>query len=400
MTGSTDVSIIYTDKLQVIKDIEYFNVEVDASACTLAFNASRKGIDAFLRRLPVTLTNSFHCDLKSLQRPERRWTSTSIVEQSNPMASASVSYQIKSGQGLPNEVLEGINFRLIDSHSTHLIFFVSLQDKTPVLTVNQTGWKQFLDMLNYLRDHSFWFCVLKDPSIYQVPFRLSVPDQVDDCRILSAIECIRLEPESSMYLKAGLDSEFVKRLRLENGTDPKHFSERHMIKGNSAGLLQLSVWFHEFSSSSEEEVLLENKWGQIPQQSGTFAINDVLLEKNAEYIHLKKIRDNIPAPVISFEGTVDSNPELYIFGNVEGFVELSRLIEQYAFKTDHDEMFFIKPVAIRCKGDLYPRNFGDKKFRSFTNWGIIGGGLILDSPYNSSGDNSPTEKIKKRKKEM
>lgn len=41
MAVNIDDSIIYTDNVQELKDIQYFNVEVDAKACTRVFNANQ-----------------------------------------------------------------------------------------------------------------------------------------------------------------------------------------------------------------------------------------------------------------------------------------------------------------------------------------------------------------------
>ncbi|MFZ0565243.1 MAG: hypothetical protein WAM28_03575 [Chlamydiales bacterium] len=336
------------------KERTYFNVEITHSKRTLVFNASKQGIDAFLhthgRELPPK-----EIDLKPTSRLQRCWESRKLSENPEPLPTDPTCYMSQFAEGGINLLAHTLQFKLIEQNQQERIFYAYLDNETPVIVVNAEGWRLFLRILMTLRDKRDWFYVTRPngQTWEHLPFQLSEPPI--NKNVFLAIECIRLEPEQEIKLRASFDLENPK------SNVPNYFCLQQYIGGNSTGLLLFSDWMEDFAECSSPT-------------------KDIQHPSKNSWIRLRRVGKDSKEPLISFESMQDGSSDIYIYGNQTGFRELAYITEIYAFSTDHD-CFLEKPPGQRFKGDTTEGILGPKGSRSLNSWEVVGGCIFSDK-YN------------------
>ncbi len=342
--------------ISLLEDVTYFNLEISPNFDALVFNASKKGIDAFLKVYGHLDIPPQSISFSQWHRPHRRWFSPDISINQKASHKDPTSFIIRCFNSYRlNELICDLRIEYISENDSH-IFFVKLTNKIPILCLNQKGWKTFLTLVRHLRDHSYWFFVTSHHPLYQGPpvFELSVPKDIPQNQLLNILEFIRLEPEKTIYLDTSSD-----------------------LQGNCTGLLLFSQWMDDFAVSDVEEKDICNRWNNYPENLQQKHLNYDL--ENPTWIYLRKTKKDSPYPFISFEtlkGESEVPPEenIFIFGNQKGFLEFAEMLEQFAFSADH-ESFRITPPDRRLKGEEAEGGLGAQGFH-YWGWYVYGGGLL------------------------
>jgi len=338
------------------KERSYFNVEITHSKNTLVINASKKGVDLFLQSYGADLDlPPKEIALKSISRPQRRWTSWKLIKNPEALPTDPTQYMAPYTENRINSLAETLQIKFSEQDQQGRIFYAYFDNVVPVIVVNAEGWRLFLRKLETLRDKRDWFYVTR-PNGHaweHLPFQLS--ESSKGKIVFDAIECIRLEPEQEVKLWASFDIE-----DLESG-DSNYFWRQQYIGGNSAGLLLFSDWMEDFADNSR-------------------LFEDIQHPTETSWIRLRKTGEDFAEPLISFESLQDGSADIYIYGNQAGFRELADITECYAFSTDHD-CFLESPPENRMKGDTTPGILGPKGSRSLKSWEVVGG-CFFSGKYN------------------
>ena len=369
----------------IIRDSNYFNIEISPRKSTLVINASKKGIDSFLQKYSSLMPFIGEISFQNLNRPQRRWFSWDVEENNNPLPTDLTPYTAGSNGDSMNNLTNIMHVQFLGNNHQETILCVGLQNEIPNLIINEKGWQKFLEMLRCLRDESHWFYVtLPNANSSRLRFQLTTPYRGNSQdHIFKAIECIRLEPEEHIYLRACLDLESIESGRKDSDfQDPKYFfGARNLIRGNCAGLLLFSQWMQDFANHNETSRDILNRWNERPKNHpGFFFENDNLPKPHPTWLHLRKTREDSPFAIFSFEGLDDGSTDLYIFGNSKGFEELSQVVEEFAFNSDHED-FWDSPPDKGHKGNTMLGLLGPEGFRSLGGWQILGG-AFYNPTYN------------------
>lgn len=324
-------------------DIEYFNLEISYCCSTFIINASKKGIEAFLKQYAHLEVPPPSICFQKWSRPQRVWKSRSIETNPEVLPTDPTPYMARGALN-PNHLHPILHIRFLEDDSEKAIFAVGCkhtQDIIPVLTVNRKGWKKFLDILNCLLNKCYWFYVTapRDASWNHLPFLLTDPYPGDpEEHVFLALECIRLEPEKVIYLSTEVSvlQESIWHNNIEDLSAP--LTAGGYIHGNSAGLLMFSKWMHDFAISEEPSQDILNQWNDI-FKSVRYGQPFESERPSPHWFHLRKICENSSGPALAFGALPDGSPDFYIFGNPWGFEELSRLTERSAFYYDHEDFF-------------------------------------------------------------
>lgn len=369
------MEISQSETIGLASDLCYFNFEISPSKTTLVINASKTGIDRFLELYSLSAAPPQRISLSVLSRAQRRWHSTEVGENPQAVPSDPTLLMAANMNGYSfNDLASELHVQFLADKGSGAILYAGLQDSIPVLTVNEKGWQNFLDILGHLRDKSCWFYVTS-PNISSglyFPFQLTKPGETCPSHIFKAIECIRLEPEKYIYLNTLVDSANLIDTEL-------------LIEGNSAGLLLFSQWMHSFAANHEISTDLLNPWNQLigcfhpPQE-------DPRVGSTSNWVRLRKVQPNSPYPIFSFAMKDDGSSDLYIFGNSRGFEELSEITEKCAFYSDHDPYQESLPekrlVGDTAKG-VIDAALEREGFHSLNGWHLLGGGFF-NPLYNPS----------------
>jgi len=361
---------IAEDDAQIIKtleDVTYFNVEVSDDMrsfdhSSLVFNASKKGIDVFLKMYGHLESPPEVISLENLKRPTRKWLSPRILENEKATPQDPTPYKAADINGYDwNLLLNSLWIELLKDDEDHPILCAGIRDRKPLLIVNKKGWQKFLKLLQCLRDRSYWFFVTAvNPSWSHLPFQLTTPyrGEAGD-HVFRAIEFIRLEPTEDIYLN----------------TSPNY------MHATCTGLLLLSHWIHSFAMSQEMEKDICNRWSEFPANlKDEVELTPPCEPESPPWIYLRKVKLDSPYPIFSLEKKEgDEIDNLYIFGNVKGFKELAEVIEEFAFSSDHD-LFSSSPPEQHRRGDIVEGGLGPEGFQ----WQILSlaGGGKFTPKYN------------------
>ncbi len=316
-------------------NVEYFNLESSYCKSTLVINASKKGIEAFLKQYAHLEIPPSSISFQQWSRPQRIWKSWSIEENPDALPTEPTAYKAYSTL-IPNDLHPTLHVRFLEDKSEKAILaagYRGTKDILPILTVNRKGWKKFLDVLNCLLHKCYWFYVTasRDASWEHLPFLLTSPYPADpEEHAFLALECIRLEPEKVIYLSTN-----VSIYRGNQQNSPASIAAGGYIHGNSAGLLMFSKWMHDFAISKESSQDILNQWNDI-YKSLRYGQSDESDPTLPHWFHLRKTCMDAPHRVLAFGAQTDEAPDFYIFGNSWGFEELSHFMETSAFYDDHD----------------------------------------------------------------
>ncbi len=381
---TTDLDKEIYEKLM---DVEYFNLEISYCGTTLVINASKKGIEAFLRLYAPLEIPPPSISFQKWNRPQRLWKSECLEEDPNALSTGPTPYVACSGVRL-NCLRPTLHTRFLETHSEEAILAVGCkhtQDIIPILTVNKKGWEKFLDILSCLLNKRYWFYVtaLHNATWKHLPFLLTDPYPGDpEEHVFNALECIRLEPEKVIFLHTAV-SVFQESIWHENKRDlSAPLTAGGEIVGNSAGLLMFSKWMHDFAISDESSQDILNQWNNTFKRGRdyrSYRTEDL----PPRSLHLRKTCLDSPYPVLAFGAQANGSPDFYIFGNPWGFEELSRLTETSAFYYDHD--LFLAHSQKECFGGYITKDITvPEGIVLFQAWEILEG-AFYNAAYNPYG---------------
>lgn len=355
-----------------IQDFPYCNIEISPCKRVLVVNGNKQGIDHFYQQCREVSFDSTDVLLQPLCRRQRRWHSWGVQINPNPLVTDPSAYHAICNVDT-NQLASGLRIRFHQTRSPEMIFYGILEKNDPILIVNKKGWEQFLDMLLYLRDHSKWFYVVPKNPLFTQPLRFDycISKNQSSHSLLSALECIRLEPEEEVKLYTCLNRKRLQEVIQEKGLS--HYSQcgylsmEHTIRGTAAGLLYLSLSLRNFVAEKSDAKDLLNPWDPNHRSS----------EPN--WIHLRRVDSELNQIILSFQTKVDDQNEFYIFANEKGLIGLADIIEKYAFRFDSDH--FIDSDSPLHEGDLIRGRWGGSDFYPVTGWYLKGG--AFQSPlYN------------------
>lgn len=349
MSLSFDESQVNKEIYEKLLDVEYFNLEVSECGTTLVFNASKKGLETFLRVYGNLETPPNYISFETLYRSQRIWCSREIQENTKALSTDPTPY-MGVGSDKRNILQLFLYIQFLDSSPEKTILAVGYKEKTgPVLVVNKNGWKKFLEMMRCLKDECYWFYVLapRDESWSHLPFSLTNPYPGDpQDHVFKAIECIRLEPEKCIFLSPYFN--YGNNIDEHDVACGRAYGHIH---GNSAGLLLFSQWMHEFAESPNFNQDILNVWNDIFRSVRSEEKQDYE-DELPQWLHLRKVCVDSPYPVIALGGRADKTSNFYIFANTQGFQELAQLIEKSAFTYDHNDFGLSASSEGRWIGDL------------------------------------------------
>ncbi|MBF8263069.1 MAG: hypothetical protein HW387_734 [Parachlamydiales bacterium] len=347
--------------------MEYFNLEVSPCKATLAFNASKEGIDSFLKIYGHLPTPPKSISFKQWHRPQRTWHSWCLRHNYHALATDPSPHRVFCASDI-NSLHDELRIQFLQTDQTNVIFAAGCnpQDGVPILTVNRKGWETFLNMLRCLRDKRYWFYVTEpnNESWLHLPFLLTSPYPGDpDDHVFKIVEFIRLEPEERVFL----DLDEIKQ-HDENGCISFYMD----MRSNSVGSLLFSQWMREFASSQDVSRNILNHWNDIfnsvrygePRWGEDIA---------PAWLYLMKTCTDSPYPIFSFGTRGDGTNDIYILGNAKGFEELADFVEEAAFTVDYDYSGS-RPPNQRIRGYISLGVLFPDGVHPIKGWGLYYGG--------------------------
>lgn len=113
-----------------LENVVYFNLEVSPCMGSLVFNASKNGINAFLKVYGDMEIPPQTISFKELQRPNRRWLSPEIQIDEHIKASDPTPYKLNLNGSIWNHLIPELRMELsVQDKST--ILYAEMRDNVP-----------------------------------------------------------------------------------------------------------------------------------------------------------------------------------------------------------------------------------------------------------------------------
>ncbi len=212
--------------------VSYFNLEISPEGTAIVFNASKKGLDSFLKAYGNLEFPPAFISFVESRRPSRRWVSWEVKDNEEASVTDPSPYLGIINDHVWNDLMATLHFHFLEKDEGESILSAGMGGGKIILFVNKKGWQNFLKLLRCLRHKSYWFYITPpNPKfVSQLPFQMNIPYPGDpEDHVFKAIEFIRLEADD--------------KIRLDLN------SSSATVLGNSGGWFLFAQWMRSFAMS-------------------------------------------------------------------------------------------------------------------------------------------------------